>query len=534
MNDAPSRRGGGAAFVAAGILLSRLFGLVRNRLLGHFLGTGDAADAFYAAIKIPNLLQNLFGEGVLSASFIPVYSRLLAEGDREEAGRVAGAVGALLALTSTVLVVLGVALAPVAIPLIAPGFIGEKRDLTILLVQVMFPGVGLLVLSAWALGVLNSHGRFFLSYVSPVAMNVVMIVALLWFGPDSSGDMQAQAHLATMVAWASVAGSAAQLLVQLPTLWSFERRLRVVARTRVGETHVRTVLRNFLPVFLGRGVVQVSGYVDSILASLIVAGSVAMLGYAQVIAMLPVSLFGMSVAAAELPAMSSLRGSDAEVAAALRAKLHDGLRRIAFYVVPSAAALLLLGDVIGAMLYRTGAFTRSDVVWLWQVLAGSSVGLLASTLGRLYASAWYALRDTKTPLRFAMIRVVLTIVLGYVAALRLPGWLGIDLRWGVAGLTATAGIAAWVEFWLLRRSIARRLGGTDMGGRYVATLWFCALLAAGAAWLVKLGLGTERPVLLGLVALPVYGGLYLLLAGGFGIAEVSALRRRMGRLLARD
>ena len=136
------RSSGGAALVASGILLSRVFGLVRNRLVGHYLGTGTAADALAAAIRIPNVLQNLFGEGVLSASFIPVYARLHAAGDDAEAGRVAGAIGALLALTSAVLVLVGIALTPYAIPLIAGGFTGEKRELTILLmVDVSASGV---------------------------------------------------------------------------------------------------------------------------------------------------------------------------------------------------------------------------------------------------------------------------------------------------------------------------------------------------------------------------------------------------------
>ena len=526
------RRGGGAALIAAGILLSRIFGLVRTRLLGHFLGTGDASDALAAAIKIPNVLQNLFGEGVLSASFIPVYARLLADGDEDEAGRVAGAIGALLALTSAVLVLLGILLAPMAIPLIAPGFSGEKRQLTVLLVQVMFPGVGLLALSAWALGVLNSHGRFFLSYASPVAMNVVMIIALLHFGPGLYQTEPGQVQLSTLIAWASVVGSVAQFAVQLPTVWHVERRLRFDVAMR--GANVRTVATNFVPVFIGRGVVQVSAYADSVIASLVGSGAVAILGFAQVITMLPVSLFGMSVSAAELPAMSRETGDDDAIAAALRGRLRDGLSRIAFYVIPSAVAFVALGDIIAAALMQTGKFARTDVVWLWGVLAGSAVGLLAGTLGRLYSSTWYALRDTKTPLRFALVRVALTISLGLVAALRLPAWIGIDARWGVAGLTASAGVAAWVEFLLLRRSIARRIGDAGFELREVVPLWFFALIAALPAWGVKLAIGPDRPLLLGLIALPLYGGAYYAAAVAAGVAEARAASGRVARLLGLD
>lgn len=528
MTESATPRGGGAARVAAGILLSRLFGLVRNRLLGHFLGTGDAGDAFNAAIRIPNILQNLFGEGVLSASFVPTYARLLAEGDEEEAGRVAGAIGTVLALTSTVLVLLGILLTPYAVALIAPGFEGEKRELTIRLVQVMFPGVGILVLSAWALGILNSHRRFFLPYVSPVAMNVVMIVTLLWFGPRLAVDVAGQGDLVVVLAWASVIGSAAQFGVQLPTVLRVERRLRV--RLRPSNPHARGVLARFAPVAIGRGVVQVSAYVDSLLASLVGAGAVAVLSYAQVITMLPVSLFGMSVSAAELPAMSGTLGHENEVARILRERLSDGLHRIAFYVIPSSMALVAIGDVVGATLYQSGRFGRSDVVWMWGVLAGSGIGLLAGTLGRLYASTWYALRNVRTPLRFAVLRVGLTLALGWAAALWLPQAVGLDRRWGVAGLTASAGIAAWVEYLLLRRSLVPRVGDVAVDRPYQAKLWGAAALAAAAAWGVKLVLGVEHPLALGLVALPMYAAVYVGVALALRIPEATTMSGRVRRL----
>ena len=173
-----------ALLVASGILLTRLVGLVRTRVFSYYFGLrSDPADAFNAAFRIPNFLQTLFGEGVLSASFIPVYSRLLAEKDEEEAGRVAGAVAAVLALTVSAIVLAGVLATPYIIDLIVGGLHGAKRELTIRLVRILFPGAGLLVMSAWCLGILNSHRRFFLSYTAPVAWNLVMIGSLVGFGP---------------------------------------------------------------------------------------------------------------------------------------------------------------------------------------------------------------------------------------------------------------------------------------------------------------------------------------------------------------
>src|SRR5688572_10664853 len=280
-----------AALVAAGILLSRIVGLVRERVFGFYFGVTDEADAFRAAFRIPNLLQNLFGEGVLSASFIPVYAKLHADGEHDEAGRVAGAVFSILALVVSLLVLIGVVTTPVLVDLIAAGFPGGKRELTMMLVRILFPGAGLLVLTAWCLGILNSHHKFFLSYAVPVIWNVAMIATLLWFGRSVSLP-----DLAVWLAWGSVVGSALQMLVQLPTV------LKVLGRIRLGlmsrSSHVREIVWNFVPVFFGRGVVQISAYVDAWIASLLISGSVAALTYAQNLSALPVSLFGMSVSAA--------------------------------------------------------------------------------------------------------------------------------------------------------------------------------------------------------------------------------------------
>ena len=517
---------GGATLVAAGIFLSRIMGLVRSRLFTQFLGTSDAADAFSAALKIPNFLQNLFGEGVLSASFIPVYARLLAEGDEEEAGRVAGAVFSLLALTATVLVAIGVLATPWLIDLLTPGFTGDKRLLTIKLVQAMFPGVGLLVISAWCLGILNSHRRFFVSYASPVAWNLMMIAALLLFG-----GRVVQANLVMLVAVASVAGAALQVAVQLPVLFRVEQKLRVSLGLRAAN--VRVVMTNFVPVFFGRGVVQISGYVDQWLASFLVGGAVAVLSYAQNVSMLPISLFGMAIAASELPAMSSAVGASADVASEIRRRLDEGLRRVAFYIVPSAAAFLVLGDIIAGVLYQGGAFKRDGTLWVWAVLAGSAVGLLAGTMGRLYSSAWYAQRDTRTPLKYAMIRVALTFGLGYIAALHLPGWLGISPKWGVAGLTASAGIAAWLEFWLLRRSMNRRIGVTGVPLGRVALLWGAALVATLPALGVKLAMGVGHPAYLAAVSLPLFALAYLFITSRARVSEAAEFTGRISRVLRR-
>jgi putative peptidoglycan lipid II flippase len=253
------------------------------------------------------------------------------------------------------------------------------------------------------------------------------------------------------------------------------------------------------------------------------------LTYAQSLYTLPVSLFGMSVSAAELPAMSKSLGSSEVVAEKLRHRLDQGLERISFFIVPSAVAFLALGDVITAVLYQTGKFSHADTLYVWTILAGSAVGLLASTLGRLYSSTYYALQDTKTPLLYAVVRVVLTTVLGYLFSIPLTRALGLDPRLGVAGLTISAGIAGWVEFVFLRRSLNRRIGRTGLSLTYMAKLWVGALAGAAVGWGFKLlVVGGWHPIPLAIVVLGGYGTTYFAVEYLFGIAQARII---IGRFL---
>jgi putative peptidoglycan lipid II flippase len=484
-----ARAGGFAVLVAAGILLSRIAGLIRERVFAHYLGSSQAADAFKAALKIPNFLQNLFGEGVLSASFIPVYAKLLAHDDEKLAGRVAGVFASLLALGVSVLVLLGVLTTPWILGLIAPGFHGEVRLLTIRIVRILFPGVGLLVLSAWCLGILNSHHKFFLSYVAPVLWNVAMIASLVIFGTRLG-----QGDLAIALSWGTVIGSGLQLGIQVPFVFRYARHLSFGFDRFLAP--VREIFRNLGPVIVGRGVVQLSAYVDQMIASFLPEGAVSSLAYAQILYLLPISLFGMSVAAAELPQMSRATGTDAEVAVALRKRLERGVRQIAFFVIPTVVAFLVIGRILVAALYQTGRFGDDQTIYVWYILAGATVGMLAMTQGRLYSSAFYALRDTKTPLKFAVARVALTGLLGYLFAFPLrwvlvdfilflgmpiPAAIGGAAAMGTAGLTVSAGIAGWLEFLLLRHALQKRIGPVSFPISLQLTLWGAAVIGGAAA-----------------------------------------------------
>lgn len=529
MPEAPPSRSG-SVLVAAGILLSRLAGLVRERAIAHYLGAGLHADVLRAALRIPNLLQNLLGEGTLSASFVPVYSELLAKGKKEEAGRVAGVILALLATAAGALSLVGVLLAPLVVVLLVPGFTGERFDLCVQSVRLLFPMTGLLVVSAWALGVQNSHRAFFGSYAAPVAWNVAIVAALVfagWGAGEDAGD-----RLLFAASLGALIGGAMQLGVQLPAVRRLEPNLSLGFDTTLPE--VREVLRNAGPAVWGRGVVQLSAYVDQVLASLLTLGSVAAIGYAQVLYLLPVSLFGMSIAAAELPDMARERGA----LDALRTRVGAAQSRVLFFVVPSAAAFLVLGDAIVGAVFRTGQFGAKEQTVVWAVLAGYSVGLVPTTVSRIWSSALYALRDTRTPARTATIRVVFSSALGFVLMTAFEpidtfhgvgGWLAFadGPKLGAAGLALAAGVSAWGEATMLARALNRAIALPAPA--YAAAIFGGAAVSAAVGRVVFTIVPHVHPIVDAVVACGAFGVVYLGITGAAGVPEVRGLLRRLKR-----
>lgn len=530
--------GAASVLVAAGIFSSRIVGLVRERVLAIYFGTSLYADVFSAGLRLPNVLQNLLGEGTLSASFIPVYSELLGQGRTREAGRVAGAMFALLVGVAGLIALLGIVLAPVLVTVFTPGFAGERRELMITVVRIVFPMTGVLVLSAWALGILNSHRSFFVPYFAPVLWNAAIIAAFVVFGTRLELD-----GLLMAAAWGALLGGVLQFGVQLPWVLRLDREIRINSGRR--EPAFKEAVRNAGPAILGRGVVQVSAYVDMMLASLLAIGALARLRYAQTLYVLPVSLFAMSVAAAELPELSRERNDASD---ALRLRAVAAQRRVAFYVVPSFVAFVLLGDVLVAGLYRAGAFGASDVRVVAWTLAAYSVGLLASTSTRVYQSAFFALRDTKTPARVAGLRVLAAALAGSALMLQfepvtvfdrtIPAGLFADvtiggLPLGPVGLALGAALGAWLEWALLRALLRRRVGAVGAGAGPLARMFGAALAGAAAgrgAALVLAGLGALP---LAVFVAAVYGIVYFGVARLLGLAEArtvfAALLRRMRR-----
>jgi putative peptidoglycan lipid II flippase len=492
----------GAARVAAGILVTRVLGYVRERVFAHYFGNGAAADAFRAALRIPNALRNLLGEGTLSASFIPVYAALNERENKEPARALAGAVLGLLILASGILAVIGIAFAPAITAIVAQGFDGPRRDLTTVLVRILFPMTGLMVVSAWCLGILNTHRRFFLPYAAPALWNIAGIAAMVGAAAWLRGE--GIYGLALALAWGTVAGSVLQIAIQLPACWRLLRGIPL--RASLAPEGVRSVIVAWAPLVVGAGVAQLSGLIDTFLGSFTGEGGLASLGYAQLVQMLPISLFGVAVAAASLPELSR----DATSAAAygqLRTRIATGFRRIAFFVVPSAFAFVAVGPTIIATLFQTGRFDADDSAFVGGVLAAYGIGLLGPATVKLLASGFYALRDTRTPVRIAIISLVVSALLS---------WL-LMRRFGPAGIALGSSAGGILNTVLHLRYLDRRIGTVlqPADWRTLGIVVGAGFAAAAAAYAVDLVAAGWRPIPRGIVVLGIFGVAYGALTSAF-------------------
>src|SRR5688572_16523423 len=322
-------------------------------------------------------------------------------------------------------------------------------------------------------------------------------------------------RLAIAASWGALAGGALQFLIQMPWVLKLERELKLNWDTK--SVHVRSALGNAGPAIMGRGVVQLSGWMDMWIASFL-PGAVAILSYAQTFYLLPISLFGMAVAAAELPELSREGEADLE---RLRSRLSAGVQRIALLVVPSTIAYVLLGDVIVAALYQRGSFTRADTVIVAATLGFYSIGLLAATATRLLSSAFFALRDTRTPARIAIARVIIAGVIGGGATLLIRTRYPEYLRYGAIPLAAAAGLAAWYEWFMLRNRLARRLGHVPAGRRAILRMIAAAVVAGVLARILYVSLPDWEPLIQAMIVLPPFGILYFVVANLLGVKEAA-------------
>ncbi|MCA9620807.1 MAG: murein biosynthesis integral membrane protein MurJ [Myxococcales bacterium] len=435
--------------VAAAILISKLAGLLRQRVTAHFFGTSAIADVIAAAFRIGNLCQNLLGEGTLSASFIPIYAKLRQEGRDDEADAFArdalGLLGALVIVVSAI----GVALAPWLAIAVAGGFAPDKLAMTTRLVRLLFPMTGVLVLCAWALGVLNAHRQFFAPYVAPVIWSAGQIAALLVGG---SWLLQSGETLARTLAYGAIVGAVLELGVLLLRARRHLRRL--LPSFDRHNPHVREAASRLPGVLLGRGVIQISGLVDTLLVSFLGTGANATFAYAQMLYLLPMSLLGTGEAAVSLPEMArdTAIASRDERNARMRRRLAVTTTRVLVFAVPAMVVLMLFGDALINVLLRTGRFDAESTQRVAAAVRIYAFALVANASVRLYATTFFAIGDTRIPARFAVVRVIVSTLLAL--ALLKP--------FGVLGVVGGAVIAGWVEAVALGIVLRRQLDGLGL------------------------------------------------------------------------
>ncbi|MEZ5333568.1 MAG: murein biosynthesis integral membrane protein MurJ [Thermoanaerobaculia bacterium] len=555
----PGETGGGdrgASKVAAGILASRGAGLVREVLIARFLGVGPFADVFRTALRGPNLIQNLLGEQTLSAAFIPVYSRMVEAKAEEDSARFAGAMFGLLAAVAAVLVLAGELLAEPFVALLASGYLGDaaavvageatvdRFPLAVEAIRWIFPMTGLLVLSAWSLAILNSHRRFFLPYVAPVLWNASIVAALWWAGtrwagvdPVGGGGLDPRGRIVIAACIGALVGGLLQFLVQLPAvlrlLDSFRPSFDWKARG------IREAVGAFTPLLAGRGALQLSSFLDHWLASFLRAGAQSALGFAQGLYLLPVALFGMSVAAAGLPEYA--REVHEAGVPGLSDRLAAAVRQSSYLTLPAAIGYLAVGWLVVAALFERGSFGLEDTWLVYLLLAAYAVGLPASVVTRQINTVFYAAGKTRRPARVAVERILVSAVLGSVAMVWLDGFrvgalLGLagdqPLYLGGLGLALGAAVGAWFELARMRRALRREWPEIALPARALAAMAglaaAAAIPAAGVWWLLR-----GRPHALALAAvLTVYGSVYFALCRMSGLSELAAwvgrLRRRRG------
>lgn len=501
-----------ATAVALAIVLSKLAGLLRQRVVAHYFGTSIVADVIAAAFRVGNLAQNLLGEGTLSASFIPAYARLRAEGRHAEAEDMARAALGLLSVSVIVVSAVGVAAAPWLSLAIAAGFDVDKLAMTTRLVRIVFPMTGVLVLCAWALGVLNAHRRFFLPYFAPVVWSAAQIAALLiagaWLGLGGEA-------LARALAVGALVGAALELA------WLLERTRPLLRTLRPSFDHRNAELRvavGRLPaVIVGRGVIQLSGLVDTLLVSYVGSGANATFAYAQTLYLLPMSVLGTGEAAVSLPEMATdaAESNLEQQSSLLRSRLGAALGRVVVWSVPAMVALGLCGSELITVLLETGRFDRSSTVLVAEPLVVYSVALVANASVRLFATTFFALGETGLPARYAVIRVIASTSVA-LALLR---------SHGVVGVVAGAATGGWLEALMLGWQLKNRIGGLGLErvpwGRVAAI----ATVTVIAPLLARLALGRATEGLVGAATvLGTTAGAFLVAARLAGVLDLRASR----------
>ncbi|AJG20864.1 murein biosynthesis integral membrane protein MurJ [Cupriavidus basilensis] len=430
------------ATISSLTMLSRITGLIREILIARAFGASDMTDAFNVAFRIPNLLRRIFGEGAFSQAFVPILGEYHSKRGETDTRALIDAVATVMTWVLMGVSLLGVIGAPVVMMVVATGFRqhgGETYDAAVFMTRVMFPYIGLISLVALASGILNTWRRFAMPAFTPVLLNICLIIAALFVGPHMAQPIYAQA-------WGVLVGGILQLAVQIPAL----RRLGVMPRLRLNlraawaEPGVRRVMRQMAPALLAVSVAQISLIINTNIASRLAAGSVSYLTYADRLMEFPTALLGVALGTILLPSLS--KASAEENRAEYSGLLDWGLRLTFLLAVPCAVGLFVFGAPLTAVLFNYGKFDAHAVEMTRQALVSYGIGLLGLILIKILAPGFYARQDIRTPVKIALLVLVITQLSNYVFV---P-------RFGHAGLALSISFGATVNALLLFLGLRKR------------------------------------------------------------------------------
>ena len=484
--------------------MSRVLGYFRDMLVAHAFGAGLAADAFYAAYRIPNLLRRLFGEGALSASFIPIMSEYLHCRTKEETQKLINSLFTALIIILSVLSVLGILFAPWLVKLIAYGFTSdpEKLALTINLTKLMFPFLLFICLAALALGILNTLGSFFIPAIAPASLSVSEILYVVAIAPLLSDTSRI-----TGLALSVIIGGALQFIVQWPQIKKLGWKLQFSVDFK--NPGLKRIAKLMAPATLGISVDQINAFVDTICASFLLQGSITALYYSNRIVQMPYAVFGLALSSVAFPAMSKAAAENN--VPAMKETLNFSMRFIIFILVPAATALMILGYPIIKVLFERGSFTGQATLLTASALIFYSLGLPAFAFAKLLASAFYSFKNTKTPVKIAVISMVINIALNII----LMGPMG------VGGLALATAVSSWFNAAALAYLLRKKIGLLGISKIIATTLKTAAASAVMGAlcWALAYRVFVSMPFTGLFVSIAAGVTAYFLLAILFRIEE---------------
>jgi len=503
---------GAAAIVSAITMISRILGYIRDAISAALFGVGIFSDAYFVALRIPNLLRDLLAEGALSSAFVPVFTDYIENKDNKEVWRLANNVLTVLSIILTLIVIFGIIIAPLVVMVIAPGFSKdpEKFALTVKLTRVLFPFIMLVSIAAIFLGILNSFKKFSIPAFAPVVLNIGWIFFGLFVCPKMTENTQ-------IYGWAAgaIAGALMQIILQFIPAFKLGFKWRFIIDLK--EAGLRRIGKLMVPATLGQSITQISLVINTMIASFLTAGSVTYLYYGNRLMQLPLGVFGVAIATVSFPFISSyVAKKDFK---SLKETIHSSLKQAFFIVLPASAGIIFLSREINTLLFYYGKFSYQDVLNTAKVSIMYSVAIFAYSGNKILTPVFYALDKAHQAVRIGLLSLVINVILNIALAFPL-GFLGLALGTAISGI---------INFIMLYSLITRHIGDIETKGLVKFALKvLCASLVMGIIVfvfahymeiLLKAGMSRTKNGVVVIVAIIVGTMLYYFLLKIFRIDE---------------